>query len=176
MWLLLNCENWPDRLLFRQLLRHSSFARQYDPQAFKSDTSGAAVNIQGTVYTVRLKRTETNFTDNRVSGISGCHSVKITTVFTACILLGVCCGLLFQSHVLCRRVCSHAESDDSDDNNKSERSVRKLRHTKLTTHLQLLPRTRKRGSIPPLHHTSSWRSVFLDKHRDNFILLFMCRR
>jgi hypothetical protein len=25
--------------------------------------------------------------------------------------------------------------------------------------LQLVPRSRKRGSIPPLHHTSSWRSA-----------------
>jgi hypothetical protein len=30
---------------------------------------------------------------------------------------------------------------------------------KLTTHLQLLPRSRKRGSIPPLPHTPSWRSA-----------------
>jgi hypothetical protein len=30
---------------------------------------------------------------------------------------------------------------------------------KLTTHLQLLPRSRKRGSIQPLPHTSSWRSA-----------------
>jgi hypothetical protein len=30
---------------------------------------------------------------------------------------------------------------------------------KLTTHLQLVPRSRKRGSIHPLPHTSSWRSA-----------------
>jgi hypothetical protein len=38
----------------------------------------------------------------------------------------------------------------------------------LTTHLQLAPRSRKRGSIHPLPHTSSWRSAYLVKHRDNF--------
>jgi hypothetical protein len=39
---------------------------------------------------------------------------------------------------------------------------------KLTTHLQLVPRSRKRGSIRPLPHTPSWCSAWLAKHRDNF--------
>jgi hypothetical protein len=39
---------------------------------------------------------------------------------------------------------------------------------KLTTHLQLVPRSRKCGSIYPLPHTPSWRSVPLVKHRNNF--------
>jgi hypothetical protein len=39
---------------------------------------------------------------------------------------------------------------------------------KLTTHLQLMPRSRKRGSIHPLPHTPSWRSAYLVKYRDNF--------
>jgi hypothetical protein len=39
---------------------------------------------------------------------------------------------------------------------------------KLTTHLQLVSRSRKCGSIHPLHHTPFWRSVLLVKHRDNF--------
>jgi hypothetical protein len=32
------------------------------------------------------------------------------------------------------------------------------------------------GAIPPLHHTSSWRSAQLIKHRDNFTFFFtyMC--
>jgi hypothetical protein len=33
------------------------------------------------------------------------------------------------------------------------------RDVNLTTHLQLVPRSRKRGSIHPLPHTSSWRSA-----------------
>jgi hypothetical protein len=45
------------------------------------------------------------------------------------------------------------------------------RCVKLTAHLQLVPRSRKRGSIHPLPHTPSWRSAYLVKHRDNFILL-----
>jgi hypothetical protein len=32
---------------------------------------------------------------------------------------------------------------------------------KLTTHLQPVPRSRKRGSIHPLPHKSSWRSAYL---------------
>jgi hypothetical protein len=40
---------------------------------------------------------------------------------------------------------------------------------KLTTHLQLVPRFRK-CSIHPLPHTPLWRSAYLVKHRDNFIL------
>jgi hypothetical protein len=48
------------------------------------------------------------------------------------------------------------------------------RAMKLTTHLQLVPRSRKRGSIVhPLPHTSSWRSVELVKHRDKFTLLYL---
>jgi hypothetical protein len=38
----------------------------------------------------------------------------------------------------------------------------------LTTHLQPVPRSRKRGSIHPLPRTPSWRSAWLVKHRDNF--------
>jgi hypothetical protein len=38
---------------------------------------------------------------------------------------------------------------------------------KLTTQLQLLPRTRIRGFIDLLPHTPSWRSVKLVKHRKN---------
>jgi hypothetical protein len=43
---------------------------------------------------------------------------------------------------------------------------------KLTTYLQLVPRTRIRGSIHPLPRTSSWHSVYLVKHRDSFHLYF----
>jgi hypothetical protein len=43
----------------------------------------------------------------------------------------------------------------------------------LTTHLQLVPRSRKCGSIHPLPHTSSWRSAELAKQRDNFIFTFI---
>jgi hypothetical protein len=32
---------------------------------------------------------------------------------------------------------------------------------KLTTHLNLVPRVRKRGAIPPLPHTFLWRGVWL---------------
>jgi hypothetical protein len=39
---------------------------------------------------------------------------------------------------------------------------------KLTTHLQLVPRSRIRGSIHPLHLTPLWCSVQLVKHRANF--------
>jgi hypothetical protein len=41
-------------------------------------------------------------------------------------------------------------------------------YVKLTAHLQLLPKSRKRGSIHPLDHTSSWRGACLIKHRVNF--------
>jgi hypothetical protein len=34
--------------------------------------------------------------------------------------------------------------------------------------LQLVPRSRKRGPIHPLPHTSSWRGAELVKRRDNF--------
>jgi hypothetical protein len=36
--------------------------------------------------------------------------------------------------------------------------VSNYRGVKLTTHLQLVPRSRKCGSIHPLPHTSSWRN------------------
>jgi hypothetical protein len=39
---------------------------------------------------------------------------------------------------------------------------------KVTTHLQLVPRSRKCGSIFPLPHTPSWPGAWLVKHRDNF--------
>jgi hypothetical protein len=43
----------------------------------------------------------------------------------------------------------------------------------LTTHLQLVPRSRKCGSINPLHHTSSWRSAQLIKYKDfTFYIIF----
>jgi hypothetical protein len=42
------------------------------------------------------------------------------------------------------------------------------RGVKLTTHLQLLPRSGIRGSIHPHYHTSSWRRASLVKHRDNY--------
>jgi hypothetical protein len=45
-----------------------------------------------------------------------------------------------------------------------------VRGVKLTTHLQLVPMSRKSGSIYPLPHTPSWRSYYLVKHRDNFTL------
>jgi hypothetical protein len=46
---------------------------------------------------------------------------------------------------------------------------------KLTTHLQLVPRSRKCGSIHPLPHTPSWRNASLVKHRDNFTFTFIPR-
>jgi hypothetical protein len=39
---------------------------------------------------------------------------------------------------------------------------------KLTTHLQLVPRSWILGSIHPLLHAPSWHSVYWVKHRDNF--------
>jgi hypothetical protein len=42
------------------------------------------------------------------------------------------------------------------------------RGVKLTTHLQLVPRSRKCGSIHPLPHTPSWCSAYLVKYRDDF--------
>jgi hypothetical protein len=44
------------------------------------------------------------------------------------------------------------------------------RGVKLSTHLQLVLRSRKCESIHPLPHTLSWRSASLNKHRDNFTL------
>jgi hypothetical protein len=46
------------------------------------------------------------------------------------------------------------------------------RGMKLTTHLQLVPRSRKRGAIHLLSHTPSWRSVKLVKHSDNLNFYF----
>jgi hypothetical protein len=46
------------------------------------------------------------------------------------------------------------------------------RCVKLTTHLQLVPSSRKRGSIHPLSHTSSWRNTKLVKQRDKFLIPF----
>jgi hypothetical protein len=43
------------------------------------------------------------------------------------------------------------------------------RGVKLTTHLQLVPRSRKRGSIQPLPYTPSWPSAYWIKHRYNII-------
>jgi hypothetical protein len=42
------------------------------------------------------------------------------------------------------------------------------RGVKLATHLQLVQRSRIRGSIQLLPHTPSWRRACLVKHRDNF--------
>jgi hypothetical protein len=42
---------------------------------------------------------------------------------------------------------------------------------KLTAHHQLVPKLRKRGSKYPLHHTPSWCSAYLVKHRDNYTFL-----
>jgi hypothetical protein len=46
---------------------------------------------------------------------------------------------------------------------------------KLTIHLQLLPRSRTRGSIYPFPHTSSRPSTQLFKDRDNFTFLLLPR-
>jgi hypothetical protein len=46
------------------------------------------------------------------------------------------------------------------------------KYRKLTTHIQLVPRSRKYGSIHPLPHTSSWRSAELVKRRDNFTFTY----
>jgi hypothetical protein len=43
-----------------------------------------------------------------------------------------------------------------------------VRGVKLTTCLQLVPRSRILGSIHPLPHTSSWHNAYLVKHSDNF--------
>jgi hypothetical protein len=51
-------------------------------------------------------------------------------------------------------------------------------YKELTTRLQLVPMSRKHGSIHALSHTSSWRSAKLVKHRDKFILpffIYFCR-
>jgi hypothetical protein len=46
---------------------------------------------------------------------------------------------------------------------------------KLTTHLQLAPRSRINGYIHPLLHTSSWRGTLSFKQRDNFTFLWSCK-
>jgi hypothetical protein len=43
---------------------------------------------------------------------------------------------------------------------------------KLTTQLQLVPMSRKRGAIPPLPHMYSWRGAELVKSRDKFAVNF----
>jgi hypothetical protein len=43
-------------------------------------------------------------------------------------------------------------------------------NVKLTTHLQLEPKSRIRRPTHPLPHTYSWRSALLVKHRDNFTI------
>jgi hypothetical protein len=43
---------------------------------------------------------------------------------------------------------------------------------KLTTHLHLVPKSRMRGSIPPLPTTPSWRGAQL-KNRDNLTLIYI---
>jgi hypothetical protein len=45
------------------------------------------------------------------------------------------------------------------------------RGVKLTTQLQLVPRSGKCGSVHPLSHTPSWCSAKLVKHRVNFTFL-----
>jgi hypothetical protein len=49
------------------------------------------------------------------------------------------------------------------------------RGVKLTTHLQLVRRSRKYGSIHSLPHTPSWRSVYLVKHGVNFTFYLIHR-
>jgi hypothetical protein len=44
---------------------------------------------------------------------------------------------------------------------------------KLTTHLQLVPRSTKRDSLDPVAHVSSWRSACLVRQRDNFFIEIM---
>jgi hypothetical protein len=49
--------------------------------------------------------------------------------------------------------------------------VQSGRGVKQTTHLQLVPRSRKHGSIHPLRHTPSWSNAELVKHRVKFTFL-----
>jgi hypothetical protein len=42
----------------------------------------------------------------------------------------------------------------------------------MTTHLQLVPRSRIRGSIHSLLHTSLWHNASLVKHKDNLTFCF----
>jgi hypothetical protein len=46
------------------------------------------------------------------------------------------------------------------------------RGVKLTTHFQLVPRSRKGGSIHPLPQTSSWHSTELPEYRSNITFTF----
>jgi hypothetical protein len=48
------------------------------------------------------------------------------------------------------------------------------RGVKLTTHLQLLPTSSKRGSMHVLPHKPSYRSVLLVKHRNHFAFIYGC--
>jgi hypothetical protein len=50
--------------------------------------------------------------------------------------------------------------------------VKAVRGVKLPTHIQLLPKSRKRGSIHPLPHTSSWYSAYLVKDRGSVTFTF----
>jgi hypothetical protein len=43
-----------------------------------------------------------------------------------------------------------------------------VKGVKLTTHLQLVPRSRKMGSIHQLPHTPLWSTAYLVKHRNSF--------
>jgi hypothetical protein len=47
-------------------------------------------------------------------------------------------------------------------------SPRVKRPEREADHSRLVPRSRIRGSIHPLPHTSSWRNALLVKHKDNF--------
>jgi hypothetical protein len=40
-------------------------------------------------------------------------------------------------------------------------------------YIYVVPRVRKLISIHPFHPTSSWRSAYLVKHRDNFTVFFL---
>jgi hypothetical protein len=46
------------------------------------------------------------------------------------------------------------------------------RDVKLTTHLQLVERSWKRGSTHPLPYTPSWRCAYLVKYGDNFTFFY----
>jgi hypothetical protein len=51
-----------------------------------------------------------------------------------------------------------------------------LKGIKLTTHLELISRSRIRGSIHPLRNTPSWRNALLVRHRDNANILYIILR
>jgi hypothetical protein len=50
------------------------------------------------------------------------------------------------------------------------------RGVKVSTHLQLVPRSRMRGSTHQLHHTSSWCNAELVKQRENFIFTYSVQK